>query len=76
MLGSRHWYRGLELESGGDHQLADPIDRGCRGYAPICRDCYGTALVKLDLHDLNIATQRPQQSEQLEQPGSAPTDLL
>ncbi len=67
--------QGLELESGGDHSL--PIlliaDAEATHQSVVtAMDGIGQA----GFTRLNIATQRPQQSEQLEQPGSAPTDLL
>ena len=67
--------QGLELESGGDHSL--PIlliaDAEATHQSVVtAMDGIGQA----GFTRLNIATQRLQQSEQLEQPGSAPTDLL
>lgn len=67
--------QGLELESGGDHSL--PIlliaDAEATHQSVVtAMDGIGQA----GFTRLNIATQRPQQSEQLEQSGSAPTDLL
>ena len=67
--------QGLELESGGDHSLPILLIAD----AEATHQSVVTAMDGIGQSGftrLNIATQRPQQSEQLEQPGSAPTDLL
>ena len=67
--------QGLKIESGGDHNL--PI--------LLIADAQATHQSVVTAMDgigqsgfirLNIATQRPQESEQLEQPESNPTDSL
>jgi biopolymer transport protein ExbD len=65
----------LELESGGDHSLPILLIAD----AEATHQSVVTAMDGIGQSGftrLNIATQRLQQSEQLEQPGSAPTDLL
>ena len=67
--------QGLELESGGDHSLPILLIAD----AEATHQSVVTAMDGIGQSGftrLNIATQRLQQSEQLEQPGSAPTDLL
>ena len=67
--------QGLEVESGGDHSLPILLIAD----AEATHQSVVTAMDGIGQSGftrLNIATQRPQQSEQLEQPGSAPTDLL
>ena len=67
--------QGLEVESGGDHSLPILLIAD----AEATHQSVVTAMDGIGQSGftrLNIATQRLQQSEQLEQPGSAPTDLL
>ena len=67
--------QGLELESGGDHSLPILLIAD----AEATHQSVVTAMDGIGQSGftrLDIATQRLQQSEQLEQPGSAPTDLL
>ncbi len=67
--------QGLEVESGGDDSLPLLLIAD----AEATHQSVVTAMDGIGQSGftrLNIATQRPQQSEQLEQPGSAPTDLL
>ena len=67
--------QGLEIESGGDHSLQILLIAD----AEATHQSVVTAMDGIGQSGftrLNIATQRLQQSEQLEQPGSAPTDLL
>lgn len=67
--------QGLEIESGGDHSLPILLIAD----AEATHQSVVTAMDGIGQSGftrLNIATQRPQQSEQPEQSGSAPTDLL
>jgi len=67
--------QGLEIESGGDHSLPILLIAD----AEATHQSVVTAMDGIGQSGftrLNIATQRPQQSEQLEQSGSTPTDLL
>jgi len=67
--------QGLEIESGGDHNLPILLIAD----AEATHQSVVTAMDGIGQSGftrLSIATQRPQQSEQLEQPGSTPTDLL
>lgn len=67
--------QGLEIESGGDHSLPILLIAD----AEATHQSVVTAMDGIGQSGftrLNIATQRPQQSEQLEQPGPTPTDLL
>ena len=65
--------QGLEIESGGDHSLQILLIAD----AEATHQSVVTAMDGIGQSGftrLNIATQRPQESEQLEQPGSTPTD--
>ncbi len=65
--------RGLEIESGGDHSLQILLIAD----AEATHQSVVTAMDGIGQSGftrLNIATQRPQESDQLEQPGSTPTD--
>ena len=65
--------QGLEIESGGDHSLQILLIAD----AEATHQSVVTAMDGIGQSGftrLNIATQRPQESDQLEQPGSTPTD--
>ena len=65
--------QGLEIESGGDHSLQILLIAD----AEATHQSVVTAMDGIGQSGftrLNIATQRPQESEQLQQPGSTPTD--
>ena len=67
--------QGLQIESGGDLSLPILLIAD----AEATHQSVVTAMDGIGQSGftrLNIATQRPQESEQLEQPGSTPTDLL